>query len=253
MSFMQSLLQIAPTLAEFFGIHLNSQVHPVEQILKVMYARNPQVVVLVVIDSLDFQVYLDFAAELEVLHEFVEHDGLLFECETVSSHTTPAIASILTGLRPESHEIRTSEDVGKSKINSILEILDDAGKPTAAVLETNGTKPLLGRISYVFAVDDRKDIVEYDALITTHTISVLQNHEVEFVFSHLRAIDRYAHRGGDLRAAAKITNENMREIAKAVSERNGMLVICGDHEAHLNERKSAQQDKATVPLIVCSP
>ena len=254
MSFMHSLLQIAPTLAEFFGIRLTSRVHPVEQILKVMYARNPQVVVLVVIDSLDFQVYLDFAVELEVLHELVErNEGLLFECDTVSNHTTPAIASILTGLRPESHKIRTSEDVGKSKINSILEILDEAGKSTAAVLETNGTKPLVGRVSYVFAVDDREDIVEYDALVKTHTISVLKKYEVRFVFSHLRAIDRFAHRGWDLRVAAKVTNENMREIARAVGERNGMLVICGDHEAHLKERKSAQQDKATVPLIVCCP
>jgi len=257
MSFMHllSLLQIAPTLAEFFGIPLDSHIEPVEQILKVMHARNPKVVVLVVIDSLDYQVYLDFAVELAELHELVEHDdGLLFECETVSNHTTPAIASILTGLRPESHKIRTSEDVGKSKINSILEILDDAGTPTAAVLETDGTKPLLGRISYVFAVDDQEDIVEYDALIKTHTISVLNHqYEVRFVFSHIRAIDRFAHRGWDLHVAARVTNENMKEIAKAVGERNGMLFVCGDHEAHLKERKSAQQDKATVPLIVCCP
>jgi hypothetical protein len=207
-----------------------------------------------VIDSLDYQVYLDFADELAVLHEFVKRDdGLLFECETVSNHTTPAIASILTGLPPESHGIITSEDVGKSKVNSILEILDDAGKPTAVVLETAGTKPLLGRISYVFAVDDREDIVEYDELIKTHTVSVLNQHEeVRFVFSHLRAIDRFAHRGWDLRVAAKVTNENMRAIAKVVGDRNGMLVICGDHEAHLKEREESQ-GKATVPLIVCCP
>jgi hypothetical protein len=250
---MHSQLQIAPTLADFFGVHLTSRVHPVEQILKVMYARNPHVVVLVVIDSLDFQVYLDYADELAVLHELVERDdGLLFECETVSNHTTPAIASILTGLQPESHKIRTSEDVGKSKVNSILEILDDAGKPTAVVLETAGTKPLVGRLSYVFAVDDREDIVEYDTLIKTHTISVLNQHEVRFVFSHLRAIDRFAHRGWDLRVAARVTNENMKEIAKAVGEQNGMLVICGDHEAHLKARKTSQ-GKKTVPLIVCCP
>jgi len=74
MSFMHSLLQVAPTLAEFFGIPLNSRVRPVEQILKFMHARNPHVVVLVVIDRLDSQVYSDFADELEVLHELVEHD-----------------------------------------------------------------------------------------------------------------------------------------------------------------------------------
>jgi len=249
-----SQLQIAPTVADFFGVHLTSRVHPVEQILKFMHARNPQVVVLVVIDSLDFKLYSDFADDLAVLHELVKRDdGLLFECETVSNHTTPAIASILTGLLPESHGILTSEDVGTSKVNSILEILDDDGKPTAVVLETAGTKPLVGRISYVFPVDDREDIIEYDALIKTHTISVLQKHEkVRFVFSHLRAIDRFAHRGGDLRVAARVTNENMRAIAKVVGERNGMLVICGDHEAHLKEREESQ-GKATVPLIVSCP
>lgn len=52
-----SLLQIAPTLAEFFGVHLNSQTHPVQQILDFAYSRKPvpQVVVLVVIDSLDIR------------------------------------------------------------------------------------------------------------------------------------------------------------------------------------------------------
>jgi hypothetical protein len=246
-----SLLHIAPTLAAFFGIHLPSPVQPVEQILNVMNARNPSVVVLTVIDSLDWQLYADFAPELEVLHALASH-GLLFECETVSTTTTPAIASILTGLFADEHEIFTSEDVGTSAVNSILEVLDDAGKPTAAILETAGTKPLVGRISYVCPVDDREDIQEYDALITSHVISVLKKREVRFVFAHLRAIDRFAHRGNDLRVAAHITNENMGEIAKAVNERGGMLFVCGDHEAHLKERK-VSGGKGTVPLIVACP
>lgn len=249
-----SLLHIAPTLAAFFGIPLDSRVQPVEPILDFMYARKPPVVVLMVIDSLDSQIYSRFAVELEVLHRLVERDdGLLFPCETVSNTTTPAIASILTGLQPESHAIRTSEDVGKSKINSILEMLDEAGKPTAAILETQGTKPLLGRVSHVFPVDEREDIVEYDELIKTHTVSVLNNqHEVRFVFAHIRAIDRFAHRGRDLRDAAKVVNENMKQIGNAISRRNGMLFVCGDHEAHLKERK-ASNEKGKVPLIVGCP
>jgi len=141
-----SLLQIAPTLAEFFGVHLNSQTRPVQQILDFAYSRKPvpQVVVLVVIDSLDFRFYADFADELEGIHELVKRDGLLFECETVSSHTTPAIASILTGLPPESHGILTGDDVGTSKVNSILEILEDSGKPATVAIETKGAEPLGG-------------------------------------------------------------------------------------------------------------
>lgn len=254
MFFMLSLLQIAPTLADFFGVHLNSQARSVEQILEFAYSRNPQVVVLVVIDSLDYRFYTDFAEELKGIHELVEQDGFLFECETVSSHTTPAIASILTGLRPESHGIFANSDVGKSKIKSILEILEDEGKPTAAAIETKGAKPLLGRISYVFAVDDREDIIAYDKLITTHTISVLNKQDLRLVFSHLRAIDRFAHRGNDLRVAAKAIHENVRAITKAVSERNGLLVICGDHETHGRDKdKKYGKAPAAVPLIVCCP
>jgi hypothetical protein len=246
-----SLLHIAPTLAAFFGINLPSPVQPVKQILNFVNARNPSVVVLTVIDSLDWQLYADFADDLAVLHALASQ-GLLYECETVSTTTTPAIASILTGLLADEHEIFTSKDVGTSAVNSILELLDDAGKPTAAILETAGTKPLVGRISYVCPVDDREDIQEYDALITSHAISVLQKQEVRFIFAHLRAIDRFAHRGNDLRVAAAITSQNMKEIAHAVRERNGMLLICGDHEAHLKERK-APGGKGTVPLIVACP
>jgi hypothetical protein len=246
-----SLLQIAPTLAAFFGVHLNSPARPVEQILTFAYARNPQVVVLVVIDSLDMPFFYEFSGELRVLHELVKRDGLLFACETVSSHTTPAIASILTGLKPESHKILTGKDVGKSKLKSILEILEEAGKPTAAAIETEGADPLWSQISYVFAVDERENIVEYDEIIKQHTISVLnKQHDLKLVFSHLRTIDRFAHRGWELRAAATAVNENMREIADAVGERKGLLLICGDHEAHLKDRKQ-RKAPATVPLIVC--
>jgi hypothetical protein len=247
-----SLLQIAPTLAEFFEVPLISRAHPVESILNFMRACKPHVVVLVIIDSLDLRIYSEFAAELTVLHTLAEKDGLLFSFEPVSNHTTPAIASILTGLEPESHGIVVSADVAKSKIKSILELLDDDGKPTAAIIDTNGAQPLLGRMSYVFGVENREDIVAYDEEIKTHTLAVLQKQDVRLVLAHLRSIDRFAHRDWDLQVAARVTNENMTTIVEAVRTRNGMLFICGDHTAHLKERK-ATHSRIPVPLIVACP
>ncbi len=246
---MISLLQIAPTLAEYFNIMLASPARPVEAILRFARHSNPAIVTLLVLDSLDFRFYSDFAAELRTIHELVEQEGLLFECETVSSHTTPAIGSILTGLEPEAHGIFTDNDVGKSEIKSILEILEDTGKKTAMVIETKGVKPLVGRITYVCGVDDREDIIRYDELIKTHTIAVLNKKDIKMVFAHIRAIDRFAHRGKDLSVAAKLTDGNIREIANTVRERNGLLLICGDHETHLKAVKRTR----TVPLIVCCP
>jgi len=83
---------------------------------------------------------------------------------------------------------------------------------------------------------------------------VLKKQDLRLAFSHLRAIDRFAHRGWDLSAAAKVTNENVRAIAKAVSGRKGMLLICGDHETHLEDRKASHRKApASVPLIVGCP
>ena len=248
-----SLLQIAPTLAKYFGVTLHASARPVQQILDMMNARKPQVVVLTVIDSLDLQIYTDFAPELVKLHRLVEQGGLIFACPPVSTHTTPAIASILTGLSPESHGIVISEDVAASKIKSILEILHDHGKPTTAVLDTNGARPLDGRVSHVIGIENREDIVAYDAEITAHTLSILRRQpEVHLTLTHLRSIDRFAHRGRDLHVAAGVVNEHLHEIIRAVAERNGMLLVCGDHEAHLPERK-ASSEQQLIPLIVAAP
>ncbi|MBN1454695.1 MAG: alkaline phosphatase family protein [Methanomicrobia archaeon] len=248
-----SLLQIAPTLAAYFVVALHASARPVRQILDMMTVHKPQVVVLAVIDSLDLKIYTDFAPELIELHRLVEQGGLIFACPPVSTHTTPAIAAILTGLSPESHGIVVSEDVATSEIKSILEILHEHNIPTAAVLDTNGAQPLEGRMSYVIGIENREDIVAYDAEITAHTISILANqHEVQLTLTHLRSIDRFAHRGWDLRAAAGVVNERMREIIRTVAERNGMLFICGDHEAHLPERKAASGQQP-IPLIVAAP
>jgi hypothetical protein len=248
-----SLLQIAPTLAAFFAVALRSSARPVRQILDLMIARKPQVVVLAVIDSLDLQIYTDFARELLELHRLVEQGGLIFACKPVSRHTTPAIASILTGLSPESHGIVVSEDVATSEIKSILEILHDHGKPTAAVLDTNGARPLEGRMSYIIGIENREDIVGYDAEITAHTLSILKTQpEVQLLLTHLRSIDRFAHRGWDLHVAASVVNEDMIKITRAIAERNGLLFVCGDHEAHLPERKAASRQQP-VPLIIAAP
>ena len=252
-----SLLRIAPTLAAFFRIPLASPERPVRSILAFMNAREPRppMVVLLVIDSLDLELYAQFRAELPVLHMLADRDGLLFSVEPVSSHTTPAIASMLTGLPPEAHGIMVSADVGTSTLKSILELLDEAGHSTAAVLNTSGAEPLIGRMSYVYRVEDREDILAYDALITAHTLTAVSNQEVQFVFAHLRTIDRFAHRGGDLRLAARVTDSNVQEIARAVHKRRGILVICGDHEAHLPARRALHglTSPMHVPLIVAAP
>ncbi len=255
-----SLLQIAPTLAVYFHIALDSPARPrpIKRILEFAYARypTPHTVLLLVVDSLDMELYYELGNELRTLHRLAGQDGFMLECETVSNHTTPAIASILTGLTPESHGILTSADVGRSTRKSILELMEDQGRKTGAVLEKKGSEPLIGRLSCVYGISDCADIVEYDRQITEHTISMLNKHRLHLIFAHIRTIDRFAHRGWDLHRAARITDRNVSEIADAVSGIEGLLLICGDHRAHLSRASSGERIvdiKAKVPLIVAAP
>jgi predicted AlkP superfamily pyrophosphatase or phosphodiesterase len=247
-----SLLHLAPTIAAYFELTLSTPLPPAERILTFLQARRPPVVLLLVIDSLDCALYRTFSAELAEIRTLLARGGLVFACETVSTATTPAIASMLTGLPPDSHGILTSEEVGTSQVHSILELLDEAGMPTAAVMETKGTQPLQGRISYVRPVDDREDIEEYDDLITSSTLALLRQQELRFIFAHLRTIDRFAHRGMNLQLAARITNHHIRVITEALGDRKGVLLLCGDHAAHLRERGISHQN-AGVPLVVTAP
>ncbi len=250
-----SLLQIAPTIAAYFHISLDSPARPIKRVLEFAYARYPapHTVVLLVVDSLDIELYYELGNEFSTLHRLAEQNGFMLECETVSNHTTPAIASILTGLRPESHGILTSADAGRSTCKSILEQMEEQGRKAGVVIEEKGTEPLIGRLSGVYGISDREDIVEYDRLITEHTISMLNRHQLQLIFSHIRTIDRFAHRGWDLHLAARITDRNIGEIADAVSGIEGLLLICGDHQAHLNTGGKGVNRKEKVPLIVAAP
>jgi len=254
-----SLLQIAPTIAEIFSIPLKADAKSLEEVLNFVHKSGKRWnfrVILLVIDSLDWQFFKDFAYSLRRMHALAS-SGLLFKCETVSEHTTPAIASILTGLRPESHGILTENDVGKSGVDSILEILDAHGIKTAAVLEERGAKPLKGKISFVFPVRDREDILDYDEEVKEKTLLALK--KASMIFAHFRAIDRFAHRSLDMREAARFTDENVGEIVNAVAADAArgvetLFFLCGDHRTHGGMREEGGgrgKREDSVPLIFC--
>lgn len=255
---MCSLLQIAPTIAKMFAIPLSSDAEPLNEVLQLQNQNQIQIqnqnknnsdfrVVLIVIDSFDCNIFRSFASDFPEINALVDR-GILLPCDTVSTHTTPAIASILTGLPPESHGITTENDVGKSNIDSILEIIDAYGFKTAAILEEKGAEPLKNRISLVFPVRDREDIMSYDSEVAGDIISALSDGAV-MIFAHLRTIDRFAHRAYDMHVAARFTDAIVGHIVRAIrtTDAETILIMCGDHEAHT--QNETPDEEARVPLI----
>ncbi|MEA3281717.1 MAG: sulfatase [Euryarchaeota archaeon] len=222
----RSLVDIAPTIAELLGIPLPG-VDGVAIPELTDHLQRCDRMVLTIVDSLGYFTY-------QRLQPYMPHiRGTVIRCRAVADHTTPAIASILTGCRPDTHRTFTTADVCTSPIKSILELAEESGIKSAVVIESEGAKAMKTKIDLVAGVDDSSDILDYDAKIKEHTIELLKHNPVLMVV-HFRAIDRYAHEArsfDELAYAAECIDGHISKICRHLDS-NTCVIVCGDHQIH---------------------
>jgi len=240
-----SLVDIAPTISRLLNIPMvppDGEFLP--QVIRYAKDRGCERVVIIIVDSLGYALYLHFAGVMQNMRRIAE-DGMVLRCRSTADHTTPAIASIFTGYYPEEHHIYATDDIyterakdaSNPKIKSILEWAHEAGRRTAVVIESRGADTFIGRIGRMFGVRDSQDIIEYDRKITDGALEALED-ETDILAVHLRAIDRYAHTAStwnEMRRAAVAIDENTGRIFSHASE-GTLFLICGDHPIHAGEK-----------------
>lgn len=92
-------------------------------------------IVLVVCDSLRYDVFLKALSSCPILKKIVESGVLFSRAYSTSCWTKPAVASILTGLNIFEHKVRTPSDSLPKNIQTAAEILKEKGYFTLAVNE----------------------------------------------------------------------------------------------------------------------
>ena len=237
----RSLVDIAPTIAELLSIPLPGADGAAIPELTDRRQRCDRVV-LVIVDSLGYFTYQRLQPCMPHIH------GTVIRCRAVADHTTPAIASILTGCRPDTHRTFATSDVCTSPIKSILELAEERGIKSAVVIESDGAKAMKTKIDLVAGVDDSSDMLDYDTKIKERTIELLK-HEPVLMAVHFRAIDRYAHEArsfDELCFAAERIDNHIDEICRHL-DRNTCVIVCGDHPIH-GTRSSEDQDVALIVL-----
>jgi len=225
-----SLIDIAPAIAELLGVPLPGADGVVRPELSDPMRRCSRVgVVLIIVDSLGYSTY----QRLKPSMPSVSAKSILLRCESVADHTTPAIASILSGCYPETHRVLTTADVLTSSIKSVLERAEECGVKTAVVIETDGAAAMKTKIELSRGVPDSRDIIAYDEAIKEHAVDLLK-YKPTLMALHFRAIDRYAHEGRsfkDLAFAAGSIDRHIAEICECLHE-DTCVVVCGDHPIH---------------------
>jgi predicted AlkP superfamily pyrophosphatase or phosphodiesterase len=241
-----SQVDIAPTIAHMLGISIpKPDGRPIEEV-KGWRCQNA---VLAIVDSLGYDLYKWLESELKNIPVLAQH-GLVLRAKAISNHTSPAIASILSGLLPEHHGIYDTESAKRSPILSIPEIASFAGMRSAVVMEKGGAEVYEGLIEFIGAVPRTLSPLEFDREICRLSLEALSL-TPRLLVSYFIGIDKAAHNGlssDGFKEAAMTIDHCLGEIADAVQP-GTMMVIVGDHPIHAGQLKRTH-DPYCVALII---
>lgn len=81
---------------------------------------------------------------------------MVFKCRGVSMHTTPAIATILTGLLPINHGVFETQDAYKSEGLSVVELASMQGVKSSVIMEKMGACSFQGSVDMVVEIEALK-------------------------------------------------------------------------------------------------
>lgn len=232
-----SLLDVAPTVARVLGIDIpGPDGHPIEEVMG-WGCKN---VILVIVDSLGYDLYRWLEPDLKNINALALK-GLLLKAETVANRTTPAIASILSGLTPEHHGILDKAGAKESSLLSLPEIASSSGLKSAVIMERNGAEVYEGLIEIVGGVSDSLSPKEFDGEACRQSLEALSSRP-RLLVSYFLGIDKTAHLGlgpKEIRDAAIFIDCCIGEIVCAALPET-LVVICGDHTVHAGPLKRTE-------------
>jgi Sulfatase len=241
-----SQVDIAPTIAQMLGISIHE---PDGRSIEEMDRWKCQNAVLAIVDSFGYDLYKWLEPDLRNISVLAKH-GLVLRAQAVSNHTSPAIASILSGLLPVHHGIYDTESAKRSPILSLPEIASSAGMRSAVVMEKGGAEIYEGLIDFIGAVPRTLSPFEFDREICRLSLEAL-SFMPRLLVSYFIGIDKAAHNGlssNGFKEAAMAIDHCLGEIAGAVQP-GTMMVIVGDHPIHAGQLKRTH-DPYCVALII---
>ncbi|MGA9097859.1 MAG: alkaline phosphatase family protein [Methanotrichaceae archaeon] len=243
-----SLVDIAPTIAKVLRIDLpRSDGCPIEEVTG-WECKN---VILIIVDSLGYELYRWLEPDLKNMQE-IASKGFLLRAEAVSNRTTPAIASILSGLIPEHHGIYDKAGAIESSILSLPEIASCSGLRSAVIMERNGAEVYQGLIEIIGGVSDSLSPKEFDSEIHRLSLDAI-SYSPRLLVSYYIGIDKTVHLGlgpKQIKDAAMFIDNCIGKLIRAVKQET-MVIICGDHAVHAGALKRTHEPYC-VALIVGS-
>lgn len=244
-----SQLDIAPTVARTLGIDLpRTDGQPID-LVEGWSCKNAAIII---IDSLGYDLFMWLRPSMENMSHLAE-EGLLLRAKAASNHTTPAIASILSGLEPEHHGIFDKAGAKTSSTLSLPEMASASGLKSAVVMEKNGAEVYQGLIEIVEGIPDSIPPEDFDIEVCRKTVqAILQRPRL--LVSYFIGIDKSVHLGQSLegiRKAALNIDRCIGEVVKNADDET-LFILCGDHPIHAGLFKRTKEPYCVAMILARS-
>ncbi len=224
-----SQLDIAPTVARTLGFDLPSTDGRPIDLVDGWGCKNAAIII---IDSLGYDLFTWLRPSMVNMSHLAE-EGVLLSAKAASNHTTPAIASILSGLEPEHHGIFDKAGAKTSSTPSLPEMASASGLKSAVVMEKNGAEVYQGLIDIVEGIPDSIPPEDFDKEVCRKTVQAILERP-RLLVSYFIGIDKSVHQGQNLegiRKAAINIDHSIGEIVGNADDET-LFVLCGDHPIH---------------------
>jgi hypothetical protein len=232
-----SQVDIAPTIARVLGMTIPGvDGRPIRGV----ESWNCRNVVLIIVDSLGYDLYLRLEPDLKNIPTLAR-SGLLLRAKAVSTHTSTSIASILSGLLPEHHRIFDKKSAKKSGMPSIPDVASSQGLRSAVVMETEGAEVYRDKIEITAGISDRLSPEDFDHESCRRSLEALAM-KPRLLVTYFIGIDKTVHMGlglRDIRRVAISIDRCVGEIASATLAET-MVILCGDHPVHAGRLKRSE-------------
>jgi predicted AlkP superfamily pyrophosphatase or phosphodiesterase len=233
-----SILDVAPTIAEVLKI----DIPPADgRAISTVSDWGCDSAILLIVDSLGYQLYEWLSPKLKNIPLLAER-GLLLRARSVSNRTTPAIASILSGLLPEHHCIFDKQGAKESSILSLPEVASSQGLRSAVIMEKNGAEVYDGLIEIVRGLPDSLNPRDFDRASCRLTVEALSKRP-KLLVSYFIGIDKAVHLGKEAREIREIAVQIDAYVGDVIhaAPANALIVICGDHPIHAGKLKRTKE------------
>ncbi|KXB05333.1 hypothetical protein AKJ49_01020 [candidate division MSBL1 archaeon SCGC-AAA382A03] len=230
---------VAPTLAKILNVSYDV---PSGKPIGINESFISEKLIFAIIDSLDWNIYEKFARK--IIKNCLNGSFREFKILSAAKITSPAIATLLTGLNPEEHGVFSTADAENSEILNLPEFAQTQGVNTTVVMEAGGANTFLRTLKSVRPVEDSENVDDFDEKILEGVRASLS--KFDFIVCHLRTVDEYLHQGKSLKEVDKGLKKILQKIIDMAQRGEYLLVLTGDHETH----GEIAEGNELVPLVL---